>query len=110
MAARSLQRFVSRRRTDGSSLMVDDMRASVTLELPRTKGELTERDAISGARAHSGRSPPSPAWFTRQAWDFSAATLTAAEAEGSESCMRFARFISRTSLLTVELSGARAAA
>ena len=75
----------------------------------RAKGELTEAEAISGAKAHSGRLTPSPAWIYATCLTGAVATLTAAEAERSFSWLRLARFTSRTSLLTVELSGAHAA-
>ena len=85
------------------------MRTSVALEYRRAKGDLTEVDAISGAKAHSGRPPPSPACLWVAGSTCATATSTAAGAKGSLSRWRFARITSRTSLLTVELSGARAA-
>jgi len=84
------------------------MRPSVPLELPGAKGDLTEGNAFSGAKAHSGRSPPSPAWICATELTCAAATSPAAEPEGFFSRLRFLRNTSRTSLLTVELSGARA--
>jgi hypothetical protein len=67
------------------------MRPSVPLELPRAKGDLTEADEISGAKAPSGRSPPLPAWACVAESAGAAASLAAADPEGSFSCLRFLR-------------------
>jgi hypothetical protein len=84
------------------------MRASVPLELPSAKGDLTEADVITRARARSGRLPPFPVGLTLTKSHVAAATSAAAEPKGSFSCSRCAPIISRTSLLTAELSGAHA--
>jgi len=57
------------------------MRPSVPLELPRAKGNLTEADAISRAKAPSGRSLGLTAWICVSVRTGAAATSTAAESE-----------------------------
>jgi hypothetical protein len=71
--------------------MGDDMRPSVPLELPRAKGDLTKADDISRAKALSGRSLPLLARACVAESDGAAASFTAADPEGSFSCLRFLR-------------------
>ncbi len=66
------------------------MRASVPLELLRTKGDLTEANAASEAKAHSGRSMPSLAWIFASECTGVSATLAAAGAEKSFTWLRCA--------------------
>jgi hypothetical protein len=67
------------------------MRPSVPLELPRAKGDLNEADDISRAEALSGRSLPLPAWDCVAESARAAASLAAADPEGSFACLRFLR-------------------
>jgi len=84
------------------------MRPSVPLELPQAKGHLSEAGKVCETKVPSGRQPPLLARICATEPKSAAATLAAAETEGSFSCWCFARNISRTSLLTAELSGAHA--
>jgi hypothetical protein len=67
------------------------MRLSVPLELPRAKGDFTEADEISRAKAPSGRLLPSPARACVAESAGAAASLAAADPEGSSACLRFLR-------------------
>jgi hypothetical protein len=84
------------------------MWTSVPLALPSNKGLLNRSRCIAGAKAHSGRSPPSPAWFEVEEPTGATAPLAAAEPERLFAWPRCVRTFMRTRLLTVELSGAHA--
>ena len=123
MAACSLQRFVSRRRTEDSSLTDDDMRASVLVELPSSKGRLNRSqwhsrsqspqrplDALARLICARGASVTicEAALDTATRNEGLAATSAAAATKSSSRILRFGKFVSGPSRITAELSGARA--